>query len=56
VVSWYDPYQDEGHIGVVRPGDMHNGPALAQAGTTNVNYAHVYDFFPHEGTQFFFHD
>ncbi len=54
VASWYDP-QGIGHTGVVRPGSMSNGPALAQAGTRNVNHAHVYDFFPREGTQFFFH-
>jgi hypothetical protein len=45
-----------GHIGIVRPGKILNGPALAQAGTSNVNNGHVYDFFPREGTQFFVND
>lgn len=52
VVSAYNP-EGFGHIGIVRPGEALNGPALAQAGITNVNHAHVYDYFPHEGTQFF---
>lgn len=34
-----------GHIGVVRPGEATNGPALAQAGLRNLNQAHVYDTF-----------
>jgi hypothetical protein len=55
VASVYNLY-GEGHIGIVRPGKMINGPALAQAGIHNVNYAHVYDFFPQEGTQFFVND
>ncbi len=55
VVSVYEPYED-GHIGIVRPGTMLNGPVLAQAGPRSVNYAHVYDFFPRENTQFFAHD
>jgi hypothetical protein len=55
VASVYDPNSD-GHIGTVRPGELLNGPELAQAGTENVNYAHVYDFFPNEGTQFFVND
>jgi hypothetical protein len=55
VASIYEP-QGFGHIGIVRPGKMLNGPALAQAGTSNVNYAHVYDFFPRENTQFFAHE
>jgi hypothetical protein len=55
VASVYEPY-GSGHIGIVRPGSMFNGPALAQAGTTNVEYGYVYDFFPHEGTQFFVND
>jgi len=42
-------------MSIVHPSAMHNGPPLTQAGTTNVNYAHVYDFFPYEGTQFFIH-
>lgn len=54
VVSMYI-LDGPGHIGIVRPGEELNGPALAQAGTTNVNHAHVYDFFPREGTQFFTH-
>lgn len=45
-----------GHIGIVRPGDMLNGPALAQAGTQNSNHAHTYDFFPVKGTRFFVND
>jgi hypothetical protein len=45
-----------GHIGVVRPGEMLNGPTLAQAGTYNFNYAHIYDCFPVKGTQFFAND
>jgi hypothetical protein len=44
-----------GHIGLVRPGAVLNGPALAQAGDRNINRAHVYDIFPREGTQFFVH-
>lgn len=55
VASVYEPY-GFGHIGMVRPGEPSNGPALAQAGTRNVNQAHVYDYFPHEGTQFFVND
>ena len=55
VVSATEP-NGEGHIGIVRPGGMSNGPAMAQAGITNVNYAYVYDFFPREGTQFFIND
>ena len=55
VASVYEP-QGPGHIGIVRPGEMLNGPALAQAGTSKVNHAHVYDFFPREGTQFFVND
>lgn len=55
VASWYDP-QGIGHTGVVRPGNMStDGPAHAQAGIPNVNQAHVYDYFPREGTQFFTH-
>lgn len=34
-----------GHIGVVRPGEATNGPALAQAGAQNFNKGHVYDTF-----------
>jgi hypothetical protein len=45
-----------GHKGIVRPGKMLNGPALAQAGIHNLNYAHTYDCFPVEGTQFFVND
>ena len=55
VASLYIPYES-GHMGIVRPGEMINGPALAQAGASNVNYAHVYDFFPRERTQFFVND
>ena len=47
---------DVGHTAIVRPGEMLNGPALAQAGIRNLNYAHVYDIFPREGTQFFVND
>ena len=57
VASWYnhDP-QGYGHTGLVRSGVLStDGPALAQAGIPNVNYAYVYDFFPREGTQFFTH-
>lgn len=32
-----------GHVGMVRPGENSNGPALAQSGATNVNKAHVRD-------------
>jgi hypothetical protein len=55
VASVNEP-QGFGHIGIVRPGEMINGPALAQAGTKNANHAHVYDFFPRENTQFFAHE
>lgn len=55
VASLYEP-DGKGHIGIVRPGEMRNGPALAQAGIRNANYAHAYDFFPREGTQFFVND
>ncbi len=55
VASVYEP-QGFGHIGVVRPGEMSNGPALAQAGNSNVNNGYVYDYFPREGTQFFVND
>jgi hypothetical protein len=55
VASVNEP-QGFGHIGIVRPGEMLNGPALAQAGTKNTNHAHVYDFFPRENTQFFAHE
>ena len=55
VVSVYE-LQGFGHVGIVRPGERLNGPALAQAGTSNANYAYVYDFFPRKDTQFFVHD
>jgi hypothetical protein len=55
VASVYEP-EGFGHVGIVRPGEALNGPALAQAGTSNVNHAHVYDFFPREGTEFFVND
>jgi hypothetical protein len=55
VASVYEPH-DAGHIGIVRPGEMLNGPALAQAGTYNFNHAYVYNCFPAEGTQFFVND
>ena len=55
VASMYEPY-GVGHIGIVRPGALSNGPALAQAGTHNVNYAHVYDCFRRGDTQFFVND
>lgn len=45
-----------GHMGIVRPGEMPNGPALAQAGIHNLDHAHVYDHFPIEGTKFFAND
>jgi hypothetical protein len=53
-----DAYHAEpvGHMGIVRPGEQVNGPALAQAGIYNFSYAHVYDCFPVEGTQFFVND
>ncbi|MBL8954131.1 MAG: hypothetical protein JNK82_25365 [Myxococcaceae bacterium] len=54
VASWAN-WGGIGHIGVVRPGDMQNGPALAQAGAQNVNDAHVYDIFPRNGTEFWAH-
>jgi hypothetical protein len=55
VVSWKNP-GGIGHIGMVRPGDATNGPALAQAGAWNVNHAHVYDVFPQSGTEFWVND
>ncbi len=55
VASVYNP-TGPGHIGIVRPGEILNGPALAQAGLRNLNHAHVYDIFPIEGTQFFCND
>jgi hypothetical protein len=55
VASWLNP-GGIGHIGVVRPGEMANGPALAQAGAVNTNSAHVHDIFPREGTEFWVHD
>ena len=55
VASWANP-GGIGHIGVVRPGEMENGPALAQAGAQNVNQAHVFDIFPASGTEFWVHD
>ncbi len=54
VASWNNP-GGIGHIGVVRPGEMGNGPALAQAGSLNTNSAHVYDIFPREGTEYWVH-
>lgn len=45
-----------GHIGIVRPGEMLNGPALAQAGRHNHSHAFVYDHFPKRGTRFFVND
>ena len=39
------------HLFVGRLHVAHECPyTLAQAGPSNVNYAHVYDFFPREGT------
>ncbi|MBK7862136.1 MAG: hypothetical protein IPJ65_26680 [Archangiaceae bacterium] len=55
VASWNNP-GGIGHIGVVRPGDLANGPALAQAGAQNLNHSHVYDIFPTTGTEFWVHD
>lgn len=53
-----DPYHPEpvGHMGIVRPGEMRNGPTHAQAGIYNFNRAHVYECFPADGTRFFVND
>lgn len=44
-----------GHIGVVRPGEFSSsrGPALAQAGATNINQGRAYDYFTPGKVQFF---
>jgi hypothetical protein len=55
VASVYDAY-NPGHIGIVRPGKMLNGPSLAQAGPYNFNHVYVYDCFPRENLQFFVND
>ncbi|MBX7101614.1 MAG: peptidoglycan-binding protein [Myxococcaceae bacterium] len=55
VATWNNP-GGIGHIGVVRPGDDTNGPALAQAGAQNLNDAHVYDIFPEGPTRFYVND
>mgnify|MGYP001322700553 CR=1 FL=1 len=55
VASWRNP-NGIGHIGMVRPGELENGPALAQAGAWNTNSAHVYDVFPRGATEFWVND
>ncbi len=56
VVSWKND-GGIGHIGVVRPGEINeNGPALAQAGSTNTNNAHVRDTFGSVDAIYYAHD
>lgn len=44
-----------GHVGIVRPGEIKNGPALAQAGSKNVNKAHVKDTFGNAEVVYYAH-
>lgn len=56
VASWNNP-GDIGHIAVVRPGEITSaGPAIAQAGATNTNDAHVRDTFGGADVQYFVND
>lgn len=58
VIDPCDPWHTEpvGHISIVRPGEIVNGPAHAQSGIYNFSCAHVCDCFSFEGTQFFVND
>lgn len=58
VVSWDSGTGSvPGHIAVVRPGLVNDrGPAIAQAGGTNTNYAHVSDTFGNRAVQYWVND
>ena len=54
VATWKNP-GGIGHVGIVRPGEIKNGPALAQAGSKNVNKAHVKDTFGNANVVYYAH-
>jgi hypothetical protein len=56
VVAWNNP-DGIGHVGMVRPGEINeNGPALAQAGSENLNNAHVRDTFGGANVVYYAHE
>ena len=55
VVAWKNP-GGIGHVGIVRPGEANaNGPALAQAGSRNLNNGHVRDTFGQAEVVYYVH-
>ncbi len=56
MVGWKNP-RGIGHVAIVRPGNINErGPAIAQAGATNVNYAHVRDTFGNVPVEYWVND
>ncbi len=56
MVGWKNP-GGIGHVAIVRPGNINErGPAIAQAGSTNVNYAHVRDTFGNRPVEYWVND
>ncbi|MGQ9896466.1 MAG: peptidoglycan-binding protein, partial [Acidobacteriota bacterium] len=56
MVGWKNP-NGIGHVAIVRPGNINErGPAIAQAGLTNVNYAHVRDTFGRAPVEYWVND
>ncbi|QUV80208.1 MULTISPECIES: LysM peptidoglycan-binding domain-containing protein [Chloracidobacterium] len=56
MVGWKNP-GGIGHVAIVRPGNINErGPAIAQAGSTNVNYAHVRDTFGSRPVEYWVND
>ncbi len=56
MVGWKNP-SGIGHVAIVRPGNINErGPAIAQAGSTNVNYAHVRDTFGNRPVEYWVND
>ncbi|MFQ3581330.1 MAG: glucosaminidase domain-containing protein [Chloracidobacterium sp.] len=56
MVGWQNP-RGIGHVAIVRPGQINErGPAIAQAGSRNVNYAHVRDTFGNVPVEYWVND
>jgi hypothetical protein len=55
-VVWKNP-GGIGHVAMVRPGELtSNGPAIAQAGSTNTNSTHVRNTFGNRPVEYWVHD
>jgi hypothetical protein len=55
---WENPTGGHGHVAVVRPGSVNDprGAAIAQAGRTDDNAAHIVDYFSKlKGTEYWYH-